>query len=462
MENFKNTYSGEYKAKKYSDAIFHYEIYVPNNHNENMEYGLIFNHDGLNKAEAVANELLAQNGDAPHCISIGIDGGCITPTIEKGTKRGLRMNTYDFYSNRFPDFVVDELLPYLIEKYNLNIYTSPDMHLVTGGSSGGISSWNIAWHRTDYFKRVYMSSPSFLEIGKGRELIALIRKYETKPIRVFTEYSENEPNDYFGSSFCVAKAAEMALEFAGYDMMSSYYPDEGHCSRLSDCEKAAERLKFLWKDWQNTPVKVKRISPRMEKVFSLSDDWIESEDMFPQKKQAISTGAFTLKGEYVAEGSNIIFVNDVEERKVVAGGFSKINSLLISSDKWRLYIGDEQRGCVYAANIREDGTLSDIYVHATLHLNTDFKIPGVFDMCLDSEDRIYAATEIGIQTIRSYGLIDVILANPNKETANRVEIDDNGFLVVQTNEKIYKRKLCNKKRIDYNVQTEPTCCSYYD
>ncbi len=462
MENFEVTYSGDYKAIKYPNATFHYEIYVPEDHNDNMEYGLIFNHDGLNQAEAAANELLAQTGDAPYCISIGIDGGYINPTIKNGMERRLRMNTYDFYLNRFPDFVVDEFLPYLISKYDLKISPSPDMHLVTGGSSGGVSSWNMAWHRTDYFKRVYMSSPSFLEMAKGQELVTLIRKYETKPIRVFTEYSENEPNDYFGSSFCVAKAAEMALEFAGYDMMSAYYPDEGHCSRRLDYEKAIERLEFLWEDWKTTPIKVKNISPRMEKVFSVSDDWIESKDVFPEKIKAISTGAFTPKGEYVTDGSSIIFVDDAGERKIVADGFSKINSLLISSDKWRLYIGDEQRGCVYAANIQEDGTLSDIYVHATLHLNTDFRIPGVFDMCLDSEDRIYAATEIGIQTIRSYGLIDVILANPNNETVNRVEFDDNGFLVAQTNGKIYKRKLCNKKRIDYNVQTEPTCCSYYD
>ncbi len=462
MKNIEITYSGDYKAKKYPDAVFHYEIYVPKDHNDNMEYGLIFNHDGLSKAEAAANEVLAKNGNAPHCISVGIDGGCIKPTIEKGTERILRMNTYDFYSNRFPDFVVDEFLPYLIEKYNLKIDPSPDMHIVSGGSSGGISSWNIAWNRTDYFKRVYMSSPSFLEMAKGQELVTLMRKFEPKPIRVFNEYYGDEPNDYFGSSFCVAKAAEMALEFAGYDMMNDYFPDEWHCDRRLDYEKSLERLEFLWKDWENEPIKVKKISPRMEKVFSISDDWNQSEDVFPEKIKAVSTGAFTPKGEYVAEGDRIVFVNEAGERKNVAEGFSEITSLLISSDKWRVYIGDKRRGCVYAANIQKDGTLSDIYVHATLHLNTDFKIPGVFDMCLDSEDRIYAATEIGIQTIRSFGLIDVILANPNNEKVNQIEFDDNGFLVAQANGKIYKRKLCNKKRAEYNIQTAPTCCWYYD
>lgn len=462
MNDFENTYSGEYKAQKYPDATFYYEIYVPKSHNENGKYGLIFHHDGLNQAEAVANELLAENGEAPYCISIGIDGGHIFPTTDSGVKRGLRMNTYDFYSSRFPDFIVDEFLPYIFNKYNLKIDPSPDMHIVTGGSSGGLSSWNIAWHRTDYFKRVYMASPSFLEMGKGQELVSLIRKFETKPIRVYTEYSENEPNDYFGSSWCVAKAAEMALEFAGYDMMCAYYPDEGHCSRRVTCENAKERLKFLWKDWEKAPIQVKKISLRMEKVFSISDAWTECEDAFPEKIRALSNGLFTAKGEYISEGSKIVFINEVGEKKVVADGFSKVTSLLISSDKWRLYIGDEQRGCVYAANIYKDGSLSDVYVHAALHMNTDFKIPGVFDMCIDSEDRIYAATEIGIQTIRSFGLIDVILTNPDNEAVNHIELDDNGFLVAQTKDKCFKRKLVGKKRIGYDDATEPKFCSYYD
>lgn len=462
MVELKITYYGEYKATKYGDAVFQYEIHIPEKCNDDGEYGLILCHDGLNRAEASANEFLATSGDAPHCITIGIDGGNINPTVENGNTRGLRMNTYDFFSGKFPDFIVDEFLPYLTGKYNLQISSSADMHVVTGGSSGGISSWNIAWHRTDYFKRVYMSSPSFLEMGKGQELVTLMRKFETKPIRVYTEYSEDEPNDYFGSSFCVAKAAELALKFAGYDMKCAYYPQEGHCSRRLEYENAVERLKFLWKDWKNKQIEVTKISPRMEFVFSVGDEWCETDDVFPEKIQPVSNGLFTPQGEYIADGSKIIFVNSAGERKTVAGGFSKINSLLISPDKWRLYIGDEHRSCVYAANIQKDGSLGEIYVQAALHLNTDFTTPGVFDMCIDSEDRIYAATEVGIQTIRSYGLIDVILSNPKDEMVEKIELDNDGFLVAQTKEKQYKRKLRDKKRPQYNVQTEPKSCSYYD
>lgn len=74
------------------------------------------------------------------------------------------------------------------------------MHLVSGGSSGGICAWNFAWHRNDYFHRVYASSPTFSALGNGEDIPFLIRKYESKPIRVFTDYSEREPDEYFGSS----------------------------------------------------------------------------------------------------------------------------------------------------------------------------------------------------------------------------------------------------------------------
>ena len=57
-------------------------------------------------------------------------------------------------------------------------------------------------------------------------MINLMRKCETKPIRVFVDYSEDEPDCYFGSSFCVAEASIRALRYAGYEMMSDYYRTE--------------------------------------------------------------------------------------------------------------------------------------------------------------------------------------------------------------------------------------------
>ena len=145
----------------------------------------------------------------------------------------------------------------------------------------------------------------------------------------------------------------------------------------------------------------------------------------------------------------------------MSGGFSQISSLLISSDKWRLYIGDCRRGCVYAATIEKDGSLSGIYCHGTLHLKNDFSVPGALDLCVDSEDRLYVATEIGIQTVRSFGLIDVILVNPDGKTANKIEISSDGYLYAMTVDGVYRRKLKDKKPSN-EEQSEPVHSSYYN
>lgn len=455
-------HEGDFKSEKYKNAVFHYFVHIPEGAKGKTDLGLLVNHDGLNTKEAYALEQLAKTGEAPWCITVGIVAGDLFPTIEDGHYRNLRMSTYDVFSADYPDFVVEELLPYVIQKYDLKISPSADMHLVSGGSSGGVSSWNVAWHREDYFKRVYMSSPSFLSMGKGDEMISLIRKFETKAIRVVTEYSEHEPNDYFGSSFCVADAAERALKFAGYDVKSAYYPGESHCSRNQDVDSAIERMKFLWANWKTEPITVKKLSPRMEQVITLDSKWSESSDAFPEKTAAISTGKFTAKGEYIAEETKVVFVDENGNRSVVADSFEQITSLAISSDKWRLYIGDKKRGCVYAATIEKDGSLSGVYLHGTLHLRTDFKHPGAFDLCVDQDDRVYVATEIGIQTIRSYGLIDVILSNPTKQTPEKIAIGNDGYLYVNVSRKVYRRKLNEKKPTQYETAIQPKYASYYD
>lgn len=138
-----------------------YKIFVPECEGE---VGLVFSHDGFNLQAAEAMSSLADDGKAPPCVFIGVWPGALSATLEGGFDRGMRMDNYDIFDSAYPDFIVDELIPHLIEKYGLRISPLPDMHLVLGGSSGGISSFNIAWFRSDFFRRVYASSPSFLSM----------------------------------------------------------------------------------------------------------------------------------------------------------------------------------------------------------------------------------------------------------------------------------------------------------
>ena len=151
------------------------------------------------------------------------------------------MNSYDFFDREYSDFLVYELIPHIIKEHGIRFSKSPDMHYVSGASSGGLSAFVIAWFHSDYFHRVCMCSPSFLAMGRGNEVPYLIRKYETKPLRIYEEYSENEPNDYFGWSRGVDEVASWALTFANYDFKCVYFENEGHSSRYYNEEEAYKR-----------------------------------------------------------------------------------------------------------------------------------------------------------------------------------------------------------------------------
>lgn len=435
---------GDYTAQRFfKNAVFHYALYIPENCTGRKDLALLVSHDGLNRAEAWAMEQLAATGEMPYCVELGVVSATLPATLNPGMERGFRMVNYDVFGPEYPDFIVEELIPWIVKKYDLSLSDSPDMHQVSGGSSGAISAWNMAWYRTEYFHRVYMSSPSFLSMGKGRELPALIRKCETKPIRVFTEYSEIEPDDYFGSSYCAADDAERALRFAGYEMEHRFYPGESHCSRCHDPEKALERMRFLWKNWDTEPVEVKKLSPRMEEVISLDWKWEETEE-FPK-----ASGSQNEAGDLIS-----CHRRELEE-------FGQITAAALSSDDWRLYIGVLDRPCVYALSLCPDGSITGRYLQGALHTETDFVHPGAFDLCVDAHDRIFAATEMGIQCIRSFGLIDVILPLPGNAVPKRVAFggEENTYLYADCGEKIFKRRMKTPGKTGFS---EPKHTGYYD
>ncbi|MBR2861074.1 MAG: hypothetical protein IKB86_04475 [Clostridia bacterium] len=452
---------GNFTSKIYANATYQYYLYIPKCDISDYEFGLVVNHDGLLPMETEVAVDLAEKGEMPYCIFIGIAAGNVSSTVEGGTDRQLRMNSFDVYSAKFSTFIIDELIPFLTTKYSLCISPSPDMHMVSGGSSGGISAWNIAWHRNDYFKRVYMTSPSFLSMARGDELINLMRKFETKPIRVYTEFSENEPNDYFGDDYCAGESCARALKFSKYDVMDRYYPGEGHCSGAKVRERAYERFRFLWKNWKTESITVKEFSPRVANVVLPENKWESFEGAFPNSKECISCGLFTKKGAYVADGSKIYFIDESGIKTIFADGFDDICAICLSSDKWRLYIADRNRGIIYAATLNPDGSCGGIYTHGVLHLNNDFRLCAI-DMCVDCFDRLYVATEIGIQTIRPYGLIDAILVNPEEKAVQKLVLNDDGYLYALCKNNVYRRKLNNKLPPKDDIISTPQNLLYYD
>ena len=97
-------------------------------------------------------------------------------------------------------------------------------------------------------------------------------------------------------------------------------------------------------------------------------------------------------------------------------------------------------------------------LHAILHTIPRCEPHGAIDMAVDCADRLFVLTAIGVQCVRSYGLIDVILALPSDARPLELAITD--ALYVRCEDGIYKRALCG-------ISTTPAdekrrFVSYYD
>ncbi len=412
---------GSLVGKRYKSGMtFSFEIAVPSE--ECDKYALLLDHDGLNDANVRSMLRLAQEGNAPYCVCVGV-----YPAVEEvagGDKYNRRVNSYDLFTTEYADFVVYELIPYIAEEYRLRFFDDPDMHYVSGGSSGGISAFLIAWFHPECFRRVYMSSPSFLGMGKGNEVPYLIRKCETKPLRVYQEYSEHEPDDYFGASYPINIEAKSALEYAGYDFACEFFPGEGHCSRYRDEETAYVRNKWIWRDYRDRKIVAPANPPRIGTFLSKTSVW-EPADVFPDKP----TPETELSDKY--------------------------SHVVKSADGQFFYASDLDDDVVYAHPTRESASTDERAVHALLHTVPCIKPRGGIDIDVDVNDRLYVLTAIGIQCVRSFGLIDAIIDLPE---GRPLEISVTDSIYVRTDCGIFKRAL----KPDYVNQNRRMFVDYYD
>lgn len=389
-------------------------------------FAMLVEHDGPNEANIKTMLKLADEGKAPYCVSIGVFSSELQ--FSDGTARNMRINNYDCFDREYSDFLVYELIPYIKEKYNIRFSESADMHFVSGGSSGGISAFLIAWFHSDYFHRVFMSAPAFLALGRGNEIPYLTRKYETKPLRIYEEYYEEEINDYAGWIRSVDEQMIESLTFANYDFKYKFIPGAGHCSKYSDEAEAYERNEWIWHDWKDLTITAPGNSPKVDSVIPFGSKW-EKCETFPEVEK-----------ESCEKLSNTY------------------ENIVLSNDKNLWYAAKRNDDIINLFVKEDDISLDRKNLHSMLHTIPNQKIKGAIDMAVDKTDRLFVLTEIGIQCIRSSGPVDVILELPDSSNALKLAITD--ALYVQTENGIYKRILCDEHLTEGSEKRKPI--SYYD
>ena len=239
-----------------------FQVYVPAQYDPAHPACLLVKLDGLGAFEGTVLDNLIARHEVPVIIGVGITPGTIwkdpAGTPHRAAYRFNRSYEFDSLNDHFPDYVLNELLP-AVQKLkthdgrSIRLSPSGNDHAVTGGSTGGIGSFTLAWQRPDQFARVYSVIGTFVSMRGGHEYPALIRKTEPKPLRIFLEDGSTDAwNPLFGSWYDANLNMESALRFAGYDLAHAW-GTHGHDGRPGQVI-FPDVMRWLWRDYPE-PVK---------------------------------------------------------------------------------------------------------------------------------------------------------------------------------------------------------------
>lgn len=410
-----------YTAKKYNPgAAFEYTVYLSKHYKPDTPAALLVQFDNFNVSQTAALEKLAADGAAPPFVVIAVPSGKLEPTVSGGTRRGLRVENYDHIGPEFPNFLVEELIPEASKVEKLNISKSADMHMTSGGSSGGTCAFNACWYRNDYFRRTYLASPSYHTLVCGDEFIGYMQRSEPRPIRVYMTFDEFESVGYFGSNYEVGLATTRFMTLSGYEFKWQYFPGKGHTWGIADYDTQLNALGFIWKGWDAQPVAVGEYSRTLSAVVDKKSPWKEVADKTPLPKPVTASAD---PGTYEARGKEIWLVPKAGKARKVAEGFHDLSAVAVSSDRWRLYIGDRRQRHLLSMTIAPDGDLKDLRKVNVLHIATNSTTIGAQDIAVDTQDRIYAATDAGIQVATPDTYVQMILPLPGDLPADKVVFD---------------------------------------
>ena len=374
---------------------------------------LILESDATKKASTC--EAFCREGLCPDGLFLFVYNGGQRMRHEGLTVRGMRAVEFDEYGPDFIGCIVHELLPVAERAFGVEVSPDPELHFVTGSSSGGLLAWNALWFHNDFFRRGWLSSPTFSAMRGGEEPMFLIRKAEPRPMRLFMSCGTNEPDYFFGDSFYAACNAKSAFACAGYDCKFEIYPNGNHSHRYLEPALFRRALAYVWQGWRDGAKTPKAAgSVRYRTLVGDLPSWEKTDEPMPAiRHDALATPY----GEYTFKGGSIFLKTPDGQTRLCADDREEITAIALSVTQEQLYVADARRRFIYAYKLADDGTFTGCHKHAPLCLAHDCRDIGAADLCIGMDDRLFAATELGVQAICSFGLADIVLPLPNDAPA---------------------------------------------
>jgi enterochelin esterase family protein len=241
-----------HSSRLYEGMKSDYWIYVPAQYDPATPAALmvwqdgqgLIQRDGATRAQIVFDNLTAQK-KVPVTIHVFISPG-------KVGDRAMRSIEYDTVSDKYPNFLRDEVLPEVYAKYNIR--KDGYSRAIAGNSSGGICAFNAAWWQQDQFARVLSHIGSFTsiqwhpgEVDGGNVYPFKIRKEAKRNIRVWLQDGSEDLENNHGSWPLQNLQMANSLKMMGYDFHLSF--GNGTHNGAHGNSELPEELTWLWRDY---------------------------------------------------------------------------------------------------------------------------------------------------------------------------------------------------------------------
>ena len=174
--------------------------------------------------------------------------------VSPGTLNGkpLRSILYDTVSDKYGQFLLEELLPEVYAKYNIR--KDAYSRAIQGQSSGGIAAFTVAFNRPESFSRVYTVVGSFTalqwkpgELDGGNIYPFKVRREPKRNLRVWMNDGSEDQEANSGSWPLQNIQLANSLKLKGYDFHFSFGGGSHHAALAAS--ELPECLTWLWRDY---------------------------------------------------------------------------------------------------------------------------------------------------------------------------------------------------------------------
>ncbi len=166
---------------------------------------------GFHAATVLDN--LTAAGDIPPVVALFID-----PPSDGGDPTTVRVATYDPPTNKYPTFLMTEIIPQVITgKYTVS--SDPDAWALVGYSASGGQGWNDIWKLPDNFHKFIGNSASYgaanVAMYGNVDWVTVIGSSPKHAIRASNTTCLNDLMDQRGSWLTIITNVAMALNAKG-------------------------------------------------------------------------------------------------------------------------------------------------------------------------------------------------------------------------------------------------------